>query len=100
VTYEDTSGATGLLPAGGIEWMQAGGGVWHGGSAVEPGRTRGFQVWIALPPKLELGPSVSLYQGPEAIQHDGPASVLLGRYRTATSRLKEGERWHYQPPTR
>jgi redox-sensitive bicupin YhaK (pirin superfamily) len=40
--------------------MQAGGGVWHGGSAGEPGQTRGFQLWIALPPKLELGPSVSL----------------------------------------
>src|SRR5712692_484492 len=27
VRYEDTNGATGLLPAGGVEWMQAGGGV-------------------------------------------------------------------------
>jgi len=112
VKYEDTNGATGLLSAGGVEWMQAGGGVWHGGGAGEPGRTRGFQLWIALPPKLELGPSVSLYQGPEAIQHDGPASVLLGSYGSATSpieapspinylavRLKAGERWRYQPPT-
>jgi redox-sensitive bicupin YhaK (pirin superfamily) len=111
VSYEDTNGATGLLPAGGVEWMQAGGGVWHGGGAGKPGRTRGFQLWIALPPKLELGPSMSLYQGPKAIQHDGPASVLLGSYGSATSaieapspinylavRLKEGERWHYQPP--
>jgi redox-sensitive bicupin YhaK (pirin superfamily) len=112
VKYEDTNGATGLLYAGGVEWMQAGGGVWHGGGAGEPGRTRGFQLWIALPPKLELGPSVSLYQGPDAIQHDGPASVLLGSYGSATSaieapssinylavRLKAGERWRYQPPT-
>ena len=111
VSYEDTNGSTGLLPAGGVEWMQAGGGVWHGGSAGGPGRTRGFQLWIALPPKLELGRSVSLYQGPEAIQHDGPASVLLGSYGSATSaieapspinylavRLKKGERWRYQPP--
>src|SRR5712692_2719236 len=33
VRYEDTNGATGLLPAGGVEWMRAGGGVWHGGGA-------------------------------------------------------------------
>ena len=112
VNYEDTNGATGLLPAGGVEWMQAGGGVWHGGGTGEPGRTRGFQLWIALPPELELGASVSLYQGPEAIQHDGPASVLLGSHGSATSvieapspinylavRLKEGEWWRYQPPT-
>jgi len=111
VSYEDTNGATGLLPAGGVEWMQAGGGVWHGGGSGKQGRTRGFQLWIALPPKLELAPSVSLYQGPEAIQHEGPASVLLGSYGSATSaieapspinylavRLKQGERWRYQPP--
>jgi redox-sensitive bicupin YhaK (pirin superfamily) len=111
VSYEDTTGATGVLHAGGVEWMQAGGGVWHGGGAGEPERTRGFQLWVALPPKLELGPSVSIYQGPEAIQHDGPASVLLGGYGSATSaieapspinylavRLRGEERWRYQPP--
>ena len=111
VSYEDTSGATGVVPAGGVEWMQAGGGVWHGGGAGNQGRTRGFQLWIALPPELELAPSASLYQGPEDIQHDGPASVLLGSYGAARSaieapspinylavQLKAGERWRYQPP--
>jgi redox-sensitive bicupin YhaK (pirin superfamily) len=111
VAYEDTNGATGVLPAGGVEWMQAGGGVWHGGGAGRPGRTRGFQLWIALPPEHELGPSVSLYQSPEDIQQEGPARVLLGRYGSATSaiaapspinylavHLKQGERWRYQPP--
>jgi redox-sensitive bicupin YhaK (pirin superfamily) len=111
VSYEDTNGATGVLPAGGVEWMQAGSGVWHGGGAGRPGRTRGFQLWIALPPELELGPSVSLYQSPEDIQQEGPARVLLGRYGSATSvitaplpinylavHLKQGERWRYQPP--
>jgi redox-sensitive bicupin YhaK (pirin superfamily) len=111
VRYEDTNGATGLLGAGSIEWMRAGGGVWHGGGAGEPGRTRGFQLWIALPPELELGTSESIYLAPEFIPRDGPARVLLGAYGTATSsikapspmnylavRLKAGERWSYQPP--
>jgi len=111
VRYEDTNGATGLLRAGGIEWMRAGGGVWHGGGAREPGRTRGFQLWVALPPDLELGPSESVYLAPEVIPEDGPARVLLGSYGTATSAiktpspmnylavlLKAGERWTYQPP--
>jgi redox-sensitive bicupin YhaK (pirin superfamily) len=111
VGYEDTNGATGLVPAGGIEWMRAGGGVWHGGGSGEPGRARGFQLWIALPPDQELGPSESIYQAPEAIPHDGPARVLLGSYGTAKSaikapspinylvvQLKAGERWRYQPP--
>ena len=111
VRYEDTNGATGLLPAGGMEWMRAGGGVWHGGGAGEPGRTRGFQLWIALPPELELGTSESVYLAPDVIPRDGPARVLVGSYGTATStiqapspmnylavRLKAGERWSYQPP--
>ena len=112
VRYEDTNGATGLLPAGGIEWMRAGGGVWHGGGLGEPGRTRGFQLWIALPPELELGPSESIYLSPDAVPVDGPVRVLIGSYGIATSsikvpspmnyfavRLKAGERWNYQPPT-
>jgi redox-sensitive bicupin YhaK (pirin superfamily) len=111
VSYQDTNGATGLLPAGGIEWMRAGGGVWHGGGTGESGRTRGFQLWIALPPQLELGPSESVYLSPDVIPHDGPARLLLGSYGTATSaikapspmnylavHLKAGERWSYQLP--
>jgi redox-sensitive bicupin YhaK (pirin superfamily) len=111
VSYQDTNGATGLLPAGGLEWMRAGGGVWHGGGSGKPGRTRGFQLWIALPPELELGPSESVYLSPEVVPHDGPARVLLGSYGAATSaikvpspmnylavHLKAGERWSFQPP--
>ena len=107
VRYEDTNGSTGLLPAGGIEWMRAGG----GGGLGEPGRTRGFQLWIALPPELELGPSESIYLSPQIIPTDGPVRVLIGSYGSATSsikapspmnylavRLKAGERWSYQPP--
>jgi redox-sensitive bicupin YhaK (pirin superfamily) len=111
VGYEDTNGATGLVPAGGVEWMRAGAGVWHGGGVGEPGRTRGFQLWIALPPDQELGASESIYQAPEVIPSDGPARVLLGSYGSAKSaieapspinylnvQLKAGEHWHYQPP--
>jgi len=113
VSYEDTSGATGLIHAGGMEWMRAGGGVWHGGGGGEPGRTRGFQLWIALPPELELGSAESVYLPPDVIPHKGPARVLLGRLGAARSsiqtpasmnylavRLKTGERWSYRPPAK
>jgi redox-sensitive bicupin YhaK (pirin superfamily) len=111
VTYEDTNGASGVLPAGGIEWMQAGRGVWHSGGIGEQGRVQGFQLWVALPPHLELGPSVSIYQGAADLQTAGPARVLLGSHGGATSpiespsdinylavRLQAGERWCYVPP--
>ena len=111
VSYEDTNGATGVLRAGGVEWMRAGKGVWHAGGAGDPGLTRGFQLWVALPPDLELGPSESLYQAAADIPGAGPARVLLGDYKGARSAitasspinylavtLKAGQSWHYQPP--
>lgn len=111
VGYEDTTGARGVLPAGGVEWMRAGGGVWHGGGPGRPGRARGFQLWIALPPHLELGPSVSVYQDVADVPVAGPARVLLGSYDGASSaieapssinylavRLAARERWRYAPP--
>lgn len=111
VSYVDPDNIRGTLPAGGVEWMQAGRGMWHGGGLDKAGRTRGFQLWIALPPELELGPTVSIFQAPEDVREDGPARVLLGSYRSASSaiespspinylavRLKAGERWRYEPP--
>ncbi|MEI9985631.1 MAG: hypothetical protein WDN69_22085 [Aliidongia sp.] len=86
-------------------------GVWHAGGAGDPGRTRGFQLWIALPPDLELGPSESRYQGAADIPRSGPAQVLLGEYKGARSAiaapspinylavtLEAGGHWRYQPP--
>ncbi len=111
ISYVDPDNVKGTLPAGGVEWMQAGRGMWHGGGLDKAGRTRGFQLWIALPPELELGPTTSIYQAPDNVPQDGPARVLLGRYGSAASaiaspspinylavRLKAGERWRYQPP--
>ena len=111
MSYIDPDNVKGTLPAGGVEWMQAGRGMWHGGGHDKVGRTRGFQLWIALPPEFELGPSESVYLAPELIPRDGPARVLLGSYGTATSsiktpspmnylavHLKAGERWTYHPP--
>src|ERR1700719_2945436 len=110
VRYEDTSGATGVLLAGGVEWFKAGHGAWHGGGPGEDGRSRGFQLWLALPPEQELGPVETVYLVPDAVARDGPARVLVGTHGTATSsingqasliylavRLRAGEFWRYQP---
>jgi redox-sensitive bicupin YhaK (pirin superfamily) len=111
VRYEDTTGATGILPQGGVEWFKAGHGAWHGGGSAGSGRSRGFQLWIALPPEHELGPAESIYLTPEAIHRHGPARVLLGKLGEMSSRLqapssmtylsvllKAGESWRYKPP--
>jgi redox-sensitive bicupin YhaK (pirin superfamily) len=111
VRYEDTTGARGVLPEGGVEWFKAGHGAWHGGALGESGRTRGFQLWLALPAEHELGAVESIYQAPDTLERDGSATVLLGGYGDAKSalrtpspvnyfsvRLKEGESWRYVPP--
>jgi redox-sensitive bicupin YhaK (pirin superfamily) len=111
VSIIDPDNVRGILPAGGVEWMQAGCGMWHGGGMDQPGRARCFQLWVALPPELEAGPVSSICQAPEDVAQDGPARVLLGRYGSASStikfpspinylavRLNAGERWRYQPP--
>ena len=111
VSYEDSTGAAGVLPVGGVEWMRAGKGVWHTGAPHGEHALLGFQLWVALPEAEELAEPQSLYLAPSALPVVGPATVLLGRYADAGSaipapsdmtylgvRLKDGERWTYVPP--
>lgn len=111
VRFEDTLGRSGTIPQGGVEWMKAGIGAWHGGDFGDADRLRGFQLWVALPPEMELGAPESIYLEPGEIEHDGPVTVLLGRYGRAKSplqapssinylsvKLKAGEQWRYEPP--
>ena len=107
VRYAETTGKAGVLPAGSIEWLRAGNGVWHTG-APGPG-VAGFQLWVALPPDLENAPSSSHYVMTEEVPVVGPARVILGAYGGAKSpiasppmttlvvTLKPGERWSYRP---
>ncbi|WP_394843923.1 pirin family protein [Pendulispora brunnea] len=112
VDYWDSTGKSGQLWPGSVEWMQAGGGVWHGGKPHPGGKIRGYQLWVALPAGLELQPARSQYIDASAIETDGRVRVLLGRHEQLRSpiaevspihylhvRLQDGETWHYQPPT-
>jgi len=113
--YADSTGETGELQAGGVEWMQAGGGVWHTGGPsatdAEGAGILGFQLWLALPEALEQAEPTSAYVAPEAVPSEGPARVILGHYGAAVSpippvgdltyvqvALEAGERWIYHPP--
>ncbi|MGH7207099.1 MAG: pirin family protein [Nitrospiraceae bacterium] len=109
--YADTTGMSGTLETGGVEWMRAGGGVWHTGGPAEGDQVRGFQLWVALPPEDENGPAHSQYLAPGDVPSFGPARIILGRYGNASSaietrasinylhvKLKDGEHWRYQPP--
>jgi redox-sensitive bicupin YhaK (pirin superfamily) len=110
VRYADSTGQAGVLPEGGVEWMQAGGGVWHSGEPVGDRTGQGFQLWVALPAALESAPAFSRYLAPSEVPQAGPARVLLGHYGAVHSAveapssmtylsvtLAAGERWHYTP---
>ena len=109
--YEDTTGAQGELAAGSLEWLQAGGGVWHDASPIGTDRFHGYQLWVALPQEIENSPPQSQYLPPDEVLRVGPARVVLGRYGGAVSpirapaglsllhvQLADCERWRYQPP--
>jgi redox-sensitive bicupin YhaK (pirin superfamily) len=109
IEYQETTGVSGILPAGGVEWMRAGRGVWHTGAALQ--QAKGFQLWIALPEELENAPCQSHYLSADEVTEEKPARVILGSYGRAKStipapgrinyldvQLAADERWIYQPP--
>lgn len=113
VRFDDPGAGTGTLTFGAVEWMRAGGGVWHGKelSAGQSARIQGFQLWVALPPELENGPVDSQYIEAAQMPRIGPATLILGSHQGATSpvRAPEGmtyllvllgadETWSYAPP--
>ena len=109
--YKETTEREGVIETGGVEWMRASSGVWHTGGMSGTARTKGFQLWVAMPPELELAEPDSQYLGASEFQFAGPARVIAGEYEGVKSivrtpagmtyldvRLKAGERWTYQPP--
>ncbi len=110
VRYAETTGASGTLHTGSIEWMRAGNGVWHTG-APDPSGVAGFQLWVALPPDMENAPNASHYVMPNEVPIVGPARIVLGAYGDSKSpiaappgmtylavTLARGERWSFAPP--
>lgn len=116
--YEDATGEhgeRGVLHKGGVEWMMAGGSVWHKGAPVDNQRVLGFQLWVAMPPDFELAPAYGRYLGPVEVPQAGSARVLLGQYGDGASalaspipapspitylavHLKAGDSWRFEPP--
>ncbi len=113
VRFDDPDAGTGTIGYGGVEWMRAGGGAWHGKEMSRGGsaRIQGFQLWIALGADCENLPGESQYLEARHMPVWGPATVIIGGLDGAHSpvrapdgityllvTLKPGERWRWQPP--
>jgi redox-sensitive bicupin YhaK (pirin superfamily) len=114
MTFDDPHFGHGTIGYGGVEWVRAGKGMWHGKelSAAASPTAQGFQLWIALPPDLETAEPDTQYIVSEQIPSVGPARVIVGSYAGAASpvrspsginylliTLNPGQRWTYEPPT-
>jgi redox-sensitive bicupin YhaK (pirin superfamily) len=108
--YKETTGREGVIDTGGVEWMRASSGVWHTGGMFGQERIKGFQLWVAMPPELELAEPRSQYLDASDFHFAGPARVIAGEYDGVESvvesppgityldvRLKAGERWTFHP---
>jgi len=111
--FDDPTGGHGAIRYGGLEWMQAGGGAWHGNEmkAGASDTVQGFQLWVALPPDLEYADSLAQFIEAEHTPAIGPARVMIGEYAGARSpaqspdgisyllvTLEAGEDWTFTPP--
>ena len=90
VTFDDPIAGHGTIGYGGLEWARAGIGMWHGKelSAGSSPMVHGFQLWIALPPELERAEPEAQYLGAELVPSIGPARLIVGTYKTATSPVR------------
>lgn len=55
VKHRDSSGNAGIIRAGDVQWMTAGGGIMHEEMPqLEGGHLDGFQLWVNLPARLKM----------------------------------------------
>ena len=78
--YRETTGKEGNVEPDGIEWMSSGRGVWHAASSIGDTDLVGYQVWMLLPPELELGASHSRHFKANEIQTKDDVRVLIGSW--------------------
>ncbi len=113
MNYEVASIGAGKIEYGGVEWLKAGNGVWHGKemSIGDVTRLRAFQLWISLPPEMENSEPEGRFIEAKDMPSVGPAHVILGSHEAKQSpvpspeginyllvSLKPGEQWVYQSP--
>jgi redox-sensitive bicupin YhaK (pirin superfamily) len=86
VEHEDSAGHHGVINAGDVQWMTAGGGIVHSEMPTKQlleqgGRVHGFQIWVNLPRRLKLSQpryqEVAAARIPQAQTADGLARVKI-----------------------
>ena len=117
--HRDSKLNDGIIHGGGVQWINAGGGVWHEESyhrkhdAPKTGEWEGsiHQLWLQLPPEFEEGKIEYFNPKKEDIPVVNNVKILASEYENVKGilnvpvnityldvNLKKGESWNYQTP--
>ncbi len=81
--HQDTSSGKGVIATGGMQWMQAGNGIWHKEfyEAID-GKVDAHQLWVQLPPQIEDEPASYIDINANDIPIvDKKVKVITGEYK-------------------
>ncbi len=117
LVHDDSGNNDGLIESGGVQWINAGGGIWHSENykkmpeAPKSWEMALHQLWFQLPPELEEGEIGYQNIQPQDLPVVDNVKVVAGTYEGQTSpldlpfnltyldiNLKKGERFEYQTP--
>jgi redox-sensitive bicupin YhaK (pirin superfamily) len=81
--HQDTSSGKGVIKKGGMQWMQAGNGIWHKEFyAPINGKVDAHQLWVQLPPKVEDEPASYIdMEAKDVPIVDEKVKVITGSYK-------------------
>lgn len=117
--HDDTGDNAGIIKDGGVQWMHAGGGIFHAENYVKSAKHSTehwdmslYQLWLQLPPELEEAAVAYKNLQPEEITTVDNVKIIVGSYKGLTSslkppydmtylsvELKEGEKFEIDTPT-
>ncbi len=111
VEHEASTGQIDSVLREGVEWVVAGGGIWHRAKVLKGDQAVGFQLWFALPPEFENAAPNAQFISPENVIQIDSVRLLHGEYLGQKSpitspvkanlmfiKLLAGETWTYQSP--
>ena len=83
--HKDSTGSTGRMGAGDVQWMKTGSGIIHSEMPLmKEGKLHGFQLWINMPSYLKMTTPDYLYLESKEINHyadsEKSVKVIAGRY--------------------
>ena len=91
--HKDSTGGTGRMSAGDVQWMKTGGGIIHSEMpAMTEGKLHGFQLWVNMPAKLKMNKPEYFYIDSNQMQaHKDPdkkVTTIAGKFHDSEGPVK------------